>query len=657
MSRSQTVDAPSVPADKANAADGIFLRLFAAIGSMQLAVVLLAILVVVLAWGTYLETAGGAAVARFGVYGAWWFTLLGFLLGANIFAALIIRFPWSRRLTGFVVVHVGLLVLLLGCLVSRQSSFEATLAIGQGEASARAYEDSQHFELTPLSPTDDAAPAGETVTVPFNPGPFNWQEYRRLMWFPWRLRGHDQGVVYDHDGIRLEVFDYYADSQQLLVPRVDLRFWPGQSQREPLRLTLNVQPASGGPHAAQPPYGLGMHETLPTGQRVVFWMTGDDAQTAAFRNAAPDGPLGVKGRVVLYAGGKPFQWAIDDWKPGTRKPLGQSGLEVELVKYDPTFPGVRLAIHRGKEAARPMFLLGDFPDFNEQDLRDGVVGEYWYVPVAAGAGQGTTAKDDDMAERMRSQARAPRIDILQGADQKLYVRTWQAPKLSKTEVLPTGGNALAVFADTNAAGHLAIERFIPSDRPGRTVEPLPFSKKQNSAEPQARVRVTVDGQSEEFWLAQSGRDGQEPAWGARRIIAGHNRRLAVTLRQDQIDMAVAVRLHRFLRKLDPGSKEESHYSSLVDFLDLPHDKPLAENVLITMNRPADVADPQTGRSYRLFQSGFYPPRHPTISYLTVNSDPGRGLKYVGCLLVVVGIFLTYFMRKTSAPAAPQTVAS
>ena len=189
-------------------------------------------------------------------------------------------------------------------------------------------------------------------------------------------------------------------------------------------------------------------------------------------------------------------------------------------------------------------------------------------------------------------------------------------------------------------------------RPGGPFEPLPFSKKQTAAQPQARLKLTVDGTSDEFWLAQGSRDAQETAPpGTRRIVAGRNRRVAITLQQDQIDMAVAVHLHRFLRKLDPGSKEESHFSSLVDLLDVPHDKPLAEKVLITMNMPADVADPLTGRAYRLFQSGFYPPQRPTISYLTVNSDPGRGLKYTGCLLVVMGIFLTYFMRKAAAPGS------
>ncbi len=33
-----------------------------------------------------------------------------------------------------------------------------------------------------------------------------------------------------------------------------------------------------------------------------------------------------------------------------------------------------------------------------------------------------------------------------------------------------------------------------------------------------------------------------------------------------------------------------------------------------------------------------------VSGLSLNDDPGRGLTYVGCLLVVAGIFVAYFVR-------------
>jgi hypothetical protein len=83
-----------------------------------------------------------------------------------------------------------------------------------------------------------------------------------------------------------------------------------------------------------------------------------------------------------------------------------------------------------------------------------------------------------------------------------------------------------------------------------------------------------------------------------------------------------------------------------------------EDLLITLNAPLDFTDPATGISYRMFQtdmSGPFPPQQidsdawePVyVSYLTLNHDPGRGWTYLGCLMVVAGVFLTYFGKKIS----------
>ena len=34
-----------------------------------------------------------------------------------------------------------------------------------------------------------------------------------------------------------------------------------------------------------------------------------------------------------------------------------------------------------------------------------------------------------------------------------------------------------------------------------------------------------------------------------------------------------------------------------------------------------------------------------LSHLSVNYDPGRGLKYAGCLMIVVGIGVVYYSRR------------
>ena len=192
------------------------------VGSLFLTVGILTVLIAILLWGTVVEKNYGAAAAKFGVYGAWWFNTLGFLLGLNAAAALILRWPWKRQHLGFVVPHIGLIVLLVGCFLSRHYGVEATLTVFEGQSSDLAYkggeqhpelDGQQQFHLQVIS-ADGKGKPGEPIVVPFTSGPFNWDDYRNgtLFFLPWSLVHRDRGVLYDRNGIRLEVLDYLSNS-------------------------------------------------------------------------------------------------------------------------------------------------------------------------------------------------------------------------------------------------------------------------------------------------------------------------------------------------------------------------------------------------------------------------------------------------------------
>jgi sugar lactone lactonase YvrE len=86
------------------------------------------------------------------------------------------------------------------------------------------------------------------------------------------------------------------------------------------------------------------------------------------------------------------------------------------------------------------------------------------------------------------------------------------------------------------------------------------------------------------------------------------------------------------------------------------------DVWITMNAPIEFSDPVTHRRYRLFQEAFNGPWRPGEpqfeqnvpsssnkaelyqSVLTVNADPGRPVRNLGCLLVTLGIATMFYMR-------------
>jgi hypothetical protein len=665
-----------------------------------LAVVLIAACVIVLAWATIVESRHGAAAAQFGFYRAWWFILLNALLGLNVLAAVLIRFPWRKRQAGFLLTHLGILVLLAGSLVSHLGGIDSQLTIFEGQAAGRAYRATQHFALE-ISPSHSASlptggangqapsrpaplPAsgareeGETIQVPFCPGPFNWEDYRWVSWFPWRLAHRSRGVIYDRDGITLDVLDYYADSERVPLPRITLRVEPDSRSggttegtrspsATPQEMTLSVV-AGSGPHAAGRPFGVGEQQATPQGDRIVFWMTGSRAETEAFLQSRPEGPLGDQGQVVLYCRGKTFRLNVAQWQKQPRRPLGDTGLEVELLRVNSMMLGVSINVYRSGDPPQPLTLLATLPHMNRQDDLHGVYGTYWLGPK----GVPPAAAGSQVAEELVRQAGQRRIDVVQGQDQRLYYRTWQPPQVDLLAPWPADGSEPATLVGSRVVAfekserpiRLALEEFTPRAAPGWEIRPLPFQKedrRRRTSQSRTRLRLTIDGRSEEFWLAALiGQALPDQDY----VVASKDRQVAISLGPDYVDLGFQVLLREFNRKLDPGTSAVSHYSSLVDFCDRDDgERRLRENVSIALNAPVSFTDPHSGHRYRLYQSSYAGPWKPGDpqfdqvvggtemrdrlfqSVLAVNSDPGRGLKYLGCLMICVGILMVFYLRK------------
>lgn len=653
------------------------LGIYEALASLRLAVVVIVASATVLGWATFVESRYGTEAVQFGIYQTWWFAALTALLGVNVFAAAAIRFPWKRYQTGFVITHAGILVLLLGCLLSRWGSVDAQMPLFEGSAGHLAFEHSQHFELC-IERWSPAGRAATTVSVPFAPGPFNWRDYSELFWFPWRLASRDQGIIFDRQGVRLEVLDYLSDSQLVPAAPLKLRVRTGTSrghgegkQGTPdpawATVSLTVQGVDD-PHAAHGRMGLGSRHQLAGGPRIVFWVASSQAETEAFVQGGPVGKLGPEGQLVFYLARRTYPFSLAAFQQRTRQALGDTGLEVELLRLDPEFLGAVLQVHGPDGPPQRMVLLADFPEFNRQDHRHGVYGAYWVDATQ----QAIMAKTKQADPESIHHPERPRIDILQGADGKLYYRTWHSPRMGTTGVLPPAGTKVTAFAQSSSPVTFYVEEFVPHDYPGAMLQPAPFAPKKDKAikQRQVRLRLIVDGNAEEFWLAGLPADplGSMPREDQRHVVFGQGRSVAVTLPWDRIDLGFQLYLHKFQRKLEPGSSQASHYSSLVELRDRDGNRLETggdgrnNQILITLNQPVNFSDPSSGRSYRIYQEAYRGPWKPGdpefdqltdgggsrdelfLSWLTVNYDPGRGLKYAGCLMIVAGIATVFYMK-------------
>ena len=185
----------------------------------------------------------------------------GSRVGPQCHLALILRLPWKRQHLGFILPHIGLVVLLVGCLLSRRYGVEATVAVAERQSKSEAYKSlGQHLELDgqqhfllAVASDDPKAPEQTPIAVAFTPGPFNWEDYRTsLAWFPWHVAHRDRGVIYDRDGIRLEVLDYLSKSRALEIPSLARASDPFDARRQPARRT---RPRSSGSASPRPRTG------------------------------------------------------------------------------------------------------------------------------------------------------------------------------------------------------------------------------------------------------------------------------------------------------------------------------------------------------------------------------------------------------------------
>ena len=211
--------------------------------------------------------------------------------------------------------------------------------------------------------------------------------------------------------------------------------------------------------------------------------------------------------------------------------------------------------------------------------------------------------------------------------------------------------------------------------------PWPLTQQGRALSPPGPGRVDGGRPEREFWLAGLSHDPVEtsnldiPDQQKVKIVSGKGRQVAVSLEADWFPLGATIYLRNASRKLDPGAMMPSYYASEIDLTPiLPADhnaegkSPGYKNLLVALNAPLDFTDPASGLSYRMFQTGMNGPYDPErlggepgppvyLSVLTINHDPGRGLTYLGCLLVVAGIFVAYFGRKLMVPARNETAPS
>ena len=102
------------------------------LGSIRFAIPLLILTAGSLMYGTWIESTIGAKEAGQTVYGSWWFIALMFLICLTLIFAVVTRYPWRKKHTGFIIVHAALITVIVSGFVTFYTKVEGEMALNEG---------------------------------------------------------------------------------------------------------------------------------------------------------------------------------------------------------------------------------------------------------------------------------------------------------------------------------------------------------------------------------------------------------------------------------------------------------------------------------------------------------------------------------------------
>ncbi len=573
-----------------------------AIGSLWFAAVLLMLLLIAMGCATVFESTKGTEQALATFYRSMWFEGLLYLVAVNVTAAVLARYPFTRKQVGFVVTHAAIVLTLAGALITEQFGVNGQVGISEGQTATYFNILSQDALIivngangSRASVDLDAAVFRKSHPVENPPVPMLWLA-----------------------DLRIDVLRYLPDtawSRQVLG--VDDPSFPSAieitlSGDDPTWVFGNHRPVTVGPTpvsfrvisdaaeladllsesaASQPATSRPTTET-----RIVFArFPGFSHGNAVFA----DVDLAFSsGMVSVTCRGATFDIPLEQCLDGP-VPVGDTDYTVRVLRY------------------LPHAQIG--PDNRLTNASDEPVNPAIEVEITGLAA----------ANASRPKPTAP-LEIVSGPDGRMYARFEHSGAISEPRELQVGA-----AVDTPWHGHrLTVLRRVEHAQVEWSLEPRPVVRE--NAQPGILVRLTAPGHSEEVWV-QRHRPESVPIGDTP---------YQITYSVKQIPLGFGLTLNSFRIGKYPGSERHRSYESQITTKD-PAGGPSRDH-LISMNQPAKIA------GYTLFQSSYdQSPGGPTISYLSVSRDPGKPVVFAGYIVMMIGMLIVIATRvaKRRAPAA------
>jgi hypothetical protein len=628
--------------------------IFEFFASLKLAVVLLAVIIAAAIAGTLYESSFDAKVARAYVYGAPWFNLWLVLLGANLACSALSRWPWRKHHLAFLITHLGIITLLIGSLIGRIWGIEGTITLFKGEPPTnRLLVDERqlrvhdvdgivkgypaeflHHPPTPQHPRDlgplasgahlsiiDYAP---TIEAKLNPKPLN-----------------DGGAPALHFTIATAMMNQHLDAWLLAddpqngnfsmgLANIELKRGTAPEGHPERREAKSREPGDDGSEVSQrdSSTSLGMTELE---ESIFAFSKAPEEEIGHVRTGGSTGAKirleqpqnGNKGRVLVSLGdkeasfdvaenlgrdvaivGTPFTLKIDDYWADFRIENGKPS----SLSDQPNNPAVLVTI-RGKGI--PVGETETNPHGSNKDLT--TTGG---PPSMPAAGEGTPnhltlfiADDGAISYELDSRKNGK-----------------SSGKIELDKPLPTG------WADWQ----LTIDKTIPHAASSMDFNPVHSETAAASTDlpDGVRVRIQQNGETFERWAPAGWQISIPTSPGPTMVAYGWK----------TVSLPIGLELLNFEVTRNEGSDSPAGFKSTLQIVTADGETATGS---CWMNHPFSYPGTWwrtwTGLTYKISQASWNP-ENLGQSTVQILRDPGWLLKWIGSLLVVIGVFMMFYLQ-------------
>jgi hypothetical protein len=561
-------------------------------GSLKLAVVILLLLAVAMASGTFLESHDNARVAAQIVYRSWWFNGLLGLLAVNVAAAALTRWPWKRKHVGFVITHAGIIILLGGCSAAFHYGTEGMMEMHVGETPANVVRIEDESLTVVVPETGERKKALVRVKRDGTVRPAAIQT------------GKDLRLTLDAYLPNTRVMQLVQDGGTDLNPALQFELkseMAGQDVKDwllaasPDRSHANIGPAQIDFVMARDAdevrrLTMAPADAAKTGPELQIEIEGKSFTVPLTENVDKDVPLGVSGMKAHIAGYWPDFRLDENHKPST-------------ASNEPNNPAAVVVLSRGEDEERQFVFTSGQSDPIVRTTHGQPIGAHVTLVGSAPPKQRTGV-----------------MTVVLAPDGTLHYAV-AAKAGFKSGEMKVGEPVATGWMDFQFTPVKYVARAVTSE----AVEPVATDGEDNA--PALKVTAHANGQEQSAWV----RFGQPIEMDA------GGKTVHVMYAWDFMQLPFRVELEDFVVDRDEGSMNVAGWTSKVIF----HDdvRGLTQRASIWMNHPAWFD------GYKFSQASWNP-NDLKYTALQVKKDPAivTYVTWVGAILIVGGIALMFWGR-------------